>query len=54
MNGTSPKLQRTTRTFLLRLVAENGIEDAAHVLRGLADKIEGLAEEEGDLPQFDL
>jgi len=35
-------LQRAARAFLLRLVAENGIEGAARVLRDLADEIEGL------------
>ena len=43
----SLKLQRAARAFLLRLVAENGIEEAARVLRHLADKIERLAEQEG-------
>ena len=33
MNGASPKLQRAARAFLLRLVAENGIDEAVRVLR---------------------
>ena len=37
-----PTLQRAARAFLLRLVAENGIEEAARVLRDLADELEGL------------
>jgi len=40
--NASPKLQRAARTFLLRLVAENGIEEAAATLRRLADELEGL------------
>ena len=51
--NASPKLQRAARAFLLRLVAENGIEEATRVLRELADEIEALPElydEEGDLP----
>jgi len=46
-----PKLQRAARAFLLRLVAENGIEEAARVLRELADQLERLPDrydEEGD------
>jgi hypothetical protein len=43
---TSPKLQKAGRAFLLRLVAENGPERAAQILRDLADEIEGLAEEQ--------
>ena len=38
----SLKLQRAARAFLLRLVAENGIEEAARVLRDLADELERL------------
>ena len=38
----SPKLQRAAKAFLMRLVAENGIEEAARALRELADEIEGL------------
>jgi hypothetical protein len=37
----------------MRLVAENGVEGAARVLRELADELEGLPElydEEGDPP----
>ena len=38
----SPKLQRVARAFLLRLVAENGVEEAACAVRELADELEGL------------
>jgi len=41
--GASPKLQKAGRRFLLRLVAENGPEAAAAVLRDLADELEWLA-----------
>ena len=37
--NASPKLQRAARAFLLRLVAENGVEGAARVLRELADEL---------------
>ena len=42
MNGASPKLQRAARAFLLRQVAENGVEEAARVLRELADALEWI------------
>ena len=42
--NTSIKLQRACRSFLLRLVAEHGIGNAADALRRLADQIEGLPE----------
>ena len=51
--NASPKLQRAARTFLLRLVAENGSDEAARALRDLADELEALPElyaGEGDLP----
>jgi plasmid stabilization system protein ParE len=41
----SPKLQRAGRTFLLRLVAENGPEEAARILRDIASEIKELAED---------
>ena len=44
-------MQRAARAFLLRLVAENGVEEAARALRELADEFERLPElhdEEGD------
>ena len=46
-----PKLQRAARAFLLRLAAENGVEEAAPILRRLADEIEWLERERlnGDL-----
>ena len=37
-----PKLQRAARAFLVRLAGENGIEEAAEILRRLADELEGL------------
>ena len=46
MNYSSPKLQRAGRAFLLRLVAENGVEEAARVLRELADELEELDRKE--------
>jgi hypothetical protein len=42
--NTSPKLQRACRSFLVRLVAENGTDKAADALRRLADQIESLPE----------
>jgi len=42
MDAPSPKLQKAARAFLLRLVVENGIEEAARVLRDLADELERL------------
>jgi hypothetical protein len=45
---TPTKMQKAGRTFLLRLVAENG-EEAAEALRRLGDELEGLAAAEGDL-----
>jgi len=44
----SPKLQRAAKAFLMRLVAENGIEEAARALRELADEIEGLPKIDDD------
>jgi hypothetical protein len=44
--NTSLKLQKAGRAFLLRLVAENGPEEAAQTLRDLAQEIEGLAAEQ--------
>jgi hypothetical protein len=44
--NTSPKLQKAERAFLLRLIAENGTEEAARILRDLADELEGLADEQ--------
>jgi len=38
----SAKLQRAARALLLRLVAENGVEEAAAILRSMADELEGL------------
>jgi hypothetical protein len=38
----SPKLQKAGRRFLLRLVADNGPEAAAAILRDLADELEAL------------
>jgi len=46
MNAASPKLQRAARAFLRRLVAESGTDEAARLLRELADEIEGLEREE--------
>lgn len=40
------KSPKTGRAFLLRLVAEDGPEEAARTLRDLADEIEWLAETE--------
>ena len=48
MENASPKLQRAARAFLLRLVAENGIEEAAATLRRLADTLEELPGTLGD------
>lgn len=42
----STKLEKAGRAFLLRLVAEYGPEEAARILRDLADEIEGLADPE--------
>jgi len=42
----SPKMQRAGTAFLLRLVAENGIDEAARALHEFADDIEGLEREE--------
>jgi len=42
--NASPKLQRAARAFLLRLVAENGSDEAARALRDLADELEALPE----------
>jgi len=44
MKTASPTLQRAASAFLLRLVAENGVEEAARVLPELADEIEALPE----------
>ena len=47
----APELQRAAKAFLLRLVAENGGEEAAAILHRLADELEGLPElyaDEGD------
>lgn len=41
--NASPKLQRAGRAFLLRLVAENGPDEAARALRSLSDEVEGLS-----------
>ena len=46
--NASPKLQRAAKAFLMRLVAENGIEEAARALRELADEIEGLPKIDDD------
>jgi len=50
--NASPKLQRAARAFLLRLVAENGIEETARAPRELAKEIEGLPDfyDEGGRP----
>ena len=51
MKSALPKMQRAARAFLLRLAGENGIEEAARVLREPAGKLEGLPElyaDEGD------
>ena len=45
-NRASPKLQHAAKAFVLRLVAENGLEEAARVLRDLADEVRGLEREE--------
>ena len=52
----SPKLQKAGRRFLLRLVAENGPEAAAAILRELADELEALARAYGadDPPRYPL
>jgi len=51
--NTSPKMQRACRAFLLRLVAENGTDEAAQILRRLADEIEGLPDLYGsEYPQL--
>ena len=49
--SASPKLQRAAGAFLLRLVAENGVEGAARVLCELADEIEGLPDHLEDAGQ---
>jgi hypothetical protein len=46
--NASPKLQKAGRAFLLRLVYENGPDEAANILRDLACELEALVEEEGD------
>jgi hypothetical protein len=38
----SPKLQKAGRAFLLRLVAENGAEEAARILRDMAEEVADL------------
>ena len=43
--NASPRLQPAARGFLLRLVAENGIEEATRVLRELDDELEWLEAE---------
>ena len=51
--NASPNLQRVAKAFLLRLVAENGVDEAAKALRDLADELEALPElyaGDGDLP----
>ncbi len=37
------KLQRAGRDFLLRLIAQHGLDGAARILRALADEFDGLA-----------
>jgi hypothetical protein len=39
------KMQKAGRSFLLRLVAEYGPDEACRILRSLADEIEGLMRE---------
>jgi hypothetical protein len=41
--GSTTKLQKAGRAFLLRLVAEYGLSGAARVLRALADELDELA-----------
>ena len=36
------KLQRAGRDFLMRLVAQHGLDGAARMLRALADELEAL------------
>jgi hypothetical protein len=50
--NASPKLQRAARAFLLRLVAENGTEEAARVLRDIADELEGLRATADERPRW--
>ena len=40
--GSTTKLQKAGRAFLLRLVAEYGPSEAARVLRALADELEAI------------
>ena len=40
------KLQRASRDFLMRLVAQNGLDGAERVLRTLADEIDALVRAE--------
>jgi hypothetical protein len=46
---TATKLHIAGRSFLLRLVATHGPTEAARILRQLADELEWLRDDEGDL-----
>ena len=46
------KLPRAGRDFLMRLVAQHGLDGAARVLRALVDELEDLAQLDLNPPFF--